>query len=69
MFVLLRGAFVDGSPRYPYAFVDVDRSGYGGVALNAVVLTGAFWVLGLLYVGADHLLARVDQRRRPTQTA
>ncbi|GAB7192872.1 hypothetical protein NUM3379_35810 [Kineococcus sp. NUM-3379] len=69
VFVLLRGAFSDGTPRYPYAFVDVERSGYEGVAVNAVVLTGAFWLLGLLYVGADHLLARVDRRRRPARTA
>ena len=70
-FVLVRGPLVDGPQRYPYFFVDVDRYGYGQVAVNALVCTVAFWVLGLLFVAADRLLARLGpaQRRRPTQTA
>jgi hypothetical protein len=42
---LIRGAIVDW---YPYPFVDVNRHGYDGVALNAVVLAIAMAALTCL---------------------
>ena len=57
-FVLARGPLVAGTDRYPYFFVDVDRYGYPGVLRNALVCTVAFWLLGVLFVAADRLLAR-----------
>ncbi|MEU9416217.1 Pr6Pr family membrane protein [Streptomyces sp. NPDC048272] len=39
--------------RYPYPFVDVARYGYGQVALNALILSIAFFALGLALVVAD----------------
>ncbi|MEV1333276.1 Pr6Pr family membrane protein [Micromonospora costi] len=53
-FALVRGLVVHG---YPYPFLDAGELGYGGVALVAVVLAVAFWLLGLLFVGADRALA------------
>ncbi|WP_199523591.1 Pr6Pr family membrane protein [Micromonospora craterilacus] len=54
-FALLRGLVVH---RYPYPFVDVGALGYGGVAIVAAVLAVVFWLLGLMFVGADRALAR-----------
>jgi hypothetical protein len=52
-YTLVRGSIVDW---YPYPFVDVDRHGYDGVALNAVVLAVA------MAAGAA-LLAWIANRR------
>ncbi|MGK5739488.1 Pr6Pr family membrane protein [Micromonospora sp. URMC 103] len=54
-FALLRGLVVHG---YPYPFLDAGELGYGGVALVSVLLAMAFWLLGVLLVGADRALAR-----------
>ncbi|WBB69927.1 Pr6Pr family membrane protein [Micromonospora sp. WMMD812] len=54
-FALLRGLVVHG---YPYPFLDAGELGYGGVALSAAFFAVTFWLLGLLFVGADRLLAR-----------
>ncbi|WP_416905482.1 Pr6Pr family membrane protein [Micromonospora echinospora] len=58
-FALVRGELV-GS--YPYPFVDAGQLGYPGVTVSAVGFAVAFWLLGLLFVGVDRLLAR---RARP----
>jgi hypothetical protein len=54
VFVLGRGALLDpGTPRrYPYPFLDVDRLGYDGVALQTVILAVVFAVLGYALVAA-----------------
>jgi len=52
-YTLVRGAIVDW---YPYPFVDVDRHGYDGVALNAVLLAVAM-------VAGAALLAWIGNRR------
>ncbi|MFD6717678.1 hypothetical protein AMK25_07600 [Micromonospora sp. TSRI0369] len=57
-FALVRGLVVD---RYPYPFLDAGRLGYDGVAVSAVGFALAFWLLGLLFVGVDWLLARTGR--------
>ncbi|MBB5112843.1 hypothetical protein FHU28_002682 [Micromonospora echinospora] len=57
-FALVRGLVVD---RYPYPFLDAGRLGYDGVAVSAVGFALAFWLLGLLFVGVDRLLARTGR--------
>jgi hypothetical protein len=52
-YTLVRGSIVDW---YPYPFVDVDRHGYDGVALNAVLLA-----VGL--AGGAALVAWIGNRR------
>ena len=52
-YTLIRGASVDW---YPYPFVDVDRHGYDGVALNAVLLAVAM-------AGGAALVAWIGNRR------
>ncbi|GAB3660938.1 Pr6Pr family membrane protein [Actinocorallia lasiicapitis] len=57
-FVLIRGEIlVTPAVRYPYPFLDVTSHGYGGVLWNAVVYAVFFWLLGLLLVFVDKLLA------------
>ncbi|MGW5669133.1 Pr6Pr family membrane protein [Micromonospora sp. NPDC003776] len=58
-FALVRGLIVH---RYPYPFIDAGALGYGGVGLSSLCFAFAFWLLGLLFVGIDHGLAR---RARP----
>jgi hypothetical protein len=48
---------------YPYGFMDASELGYGGVALNTVLLLAVFCLLGAVYVGVDRVLAR---RGRPS---
>lgn len=62
IFALVRGALIAGPSRYPYPFLDVDKLGYGGVALNTVIYGVAFWLLGILFVAVDHGLARLRGR-------
>ncbi|MEU7809215.1 Pr6Pr family membrane protein [Micromonospora chalcea] len=57
-FALVRGLVVD---RYPYPFLDAGRLGYDGVAVSGVGFAVAFWLLGLLFVGVDRLLARTGR--------
>ncbi|WP_144121217.1 Pr6Pr family membrane protein [Catellatospora sichuanensis] len=59
-FALVRGALT-GS--YPYPFIDVAALGYGAVAVNAVVFSVLFFLLGLLLIGLGELARRV--RRAP----
>lgn len=51
-FALIRGALLaPGSwKRYPYPFLDVDRIGYGGVAIVAAGLTVAIVLLGFALI-------------------
>ncbi len=61
-FALVRGLVVD---RYPYPFLDPGRLGYDGVTVSAIGFAVAFWLLGLLFVGVDRLLARVGAQSPP----
>ncbi|WP_405093397.1 Pr6Pr family membrane protein [Micromonospora sp. NBC_01392] len=54
-FALVRGLVVH---RYPYPFLDAGQLGYDGVGLSALGFAAVFWLLGLLFVGVDRLLAR-----------
>jgi hypothetical protein len=67
MAVNLAAARFDGF--YPYAFMDASVLGYGGVALNTVLLLAAFCLLGVAYIGIDRALARrvaASARARPS---
>ncbi|MEH0825077.1 MULTISPECIES: Pr6Pr family membrane protein [unclassified Micromonospora] len=57
-FALVRGLVV-GS--YPYPFIDAGELGYDGVTVSAVGFAAVFWLLGLLFVGVDRLLARAGR--------
>ncbi|KAB1903715.1 Pr6Pr family membrane protein [Micromonospora tulbaghiae] len=57
-FALVRGLIVDS---YPYPFIDAGELGYDGVAISAVGFAAVFWLLGLLFVGVDRLLARTGR--------
>lgn len=54
-FALVRGLIVH---RYPYPFIDAGALGYPGVGLSSLFFAVAFWLLGLVFVGIDHGLAR-----------
>ncbi|KOG11915.1 MULTISPECIES: Pr6Pr family membrane protein [Streptomyces] len=56
-FALVRGALLSpgSAARYTYPFLDVTLHGYAGVAVNAVVLGAAFYLLGLAIVGLDRI--------------
>jgi hypothetical protein len=54
-YALLRGVWTG---RYPYPFLDVAALGYGGVALNGMVLTLGFFLGGLATVGIARALTR-----------
>jgi hypothetical protein len=62
VFVLIRAAMISAgwftaNAKYTYPFLDVDKLGYGGVALNFLIYGTGFYVLALLFVGLDRLLA------------
>ncbi len=66
LFALVRGAMIGAGwltavPKYPYPFLDVDKLGYGGIAVNFVVYGGGFLVLGLAIVWVDRRLGRVHR--------
>ncbi|MBG0813825.1 Pr6Pr family membrane protein [Planomonospora sp. ID82291] len=65
VFALTRGALLAPGTerRYPYPFLDVDRLGYDGVALQAVLLTAGFAVLGYLLVALHRLVSRTATPR------
>ncbi|MEW2589314.1 Pr6Pr family membrane protein [Micromonospora aurantiaca] len=65
-FALVRGLVVD---RYPYPFIDAGELGYDGVAVSAVGFATVFWLLGLLFVGVDRLLARAGRAEPATPAA
>ncbi|GGS94060.1 hypothetical protein GCM10010156_60420 [Planobispora rosea] len=68
VFALTRGALLDPGTerRYPYPFLNVDRLGYDGVALQAVLLTAFFAALGYVLVALHRLASRTA---RPAVTA
>jgi hypothetical protein len=55
-FALIRGAFVH---EYPYPFIDVGKLHAGGVTISSLGFTVAFFLLGLLLIGAGALLRRL----------
>ena len=59
---LVRGA---AGAAYPYPFVDVNTLGYGSVAMNSLGLTVGFVLLGLVFVGADKLMAKRGHEPAP----
>ncbi|MDT9693054.1 Pr6Pr family membrane protein [Streptomyces sp. P9(2023)] len=63
-FALIRGALLspDVPTRYTYPFIDVTEYGYGGVALNALILGLAFYALGLTIVALDRVRPAVRGR-------
>jgi hypothetical protein len=64
----LGGDFGSGR-RYPYAFMDVQAYGVGGVAVQILILTVSLEAFGYLYVVADKTLARVARKRAAQQPA
>lgn len=64
IFALIRGALLspDVPTRYTYPFIDVAEYGYGGVAVNALVLGAAFYALGLAIVALDRVRPAVRPR-------
>ncbi|MCM0678701.1 Pr6Pr family membrane protein [Micromonospora phytophila] len=66
-FALVRGLVVE---RYPYPFIDAGELGYDGVGVSAVFFAVAFWLLGLLFVGVDRVLARAaGSTARPRESS
>lgn len=66
-FILIRGVLVTGpfvypNLHYPYPFLNVDKIGYSGIALNTVIYGVAFWLIGIVFVLVDHTLARLNRR-------
>jgi hypothetical protein len=61
VFALIRGAFVH---EYPYPFIDVNEQHAGGVAVNSVGFTVAFFLLGLVLIGLGALLRKALPSRR-----
>lgn len=68
-FALVRGALLPPGAwkRYPYPFLDVDRFGYGGVALMALALAVCFVLLGYGLIALRRLVDR-DSRRAVVST-
>jgi hypothetical protein len=62
-YCILRGAFTG---IYPYHFADVTLLGYPRALVNTVLLLLGFWILGLVLVAIDQLLAR--SRTAPIKT-
>jgi hypothetical protein len=60
VFVLIRGAF---SGFYPYPFIDVGKLGSSRVLLNAVLFTGAFFMLSFLFVWVSNLRSSPEIRK------
>jgi hypothetical protein len=66
-FVLIRGVLVTGpflypNLHYPYPFLNVDKIGYGGVALNTLIYGIAFWLIGIAFVILDRTLTRFNRQ-------
>ena len=53
----------DGSSRYPYPFLDVQKLGLGTVAGTVAVLTAGFLLLGYVFWALDRVAERVVRRR------
>lgn len=53
VYILIRAS---GSGLYPYPFLDLPTLGAGRLAINLVVLSGAFIVIGLLLVAVSKIL-------------
>ncbi|MFI7636720.1 Pr6Pr family membrane protein [Nonomuraea sp. NPDC049400] len=63
VFALVRGALLppDAWKRYPYPFLDVDKFGYGGVALMALALAVGFLLLGYGLIALHRLVNRAGR--------
>ncbi|MCR8561681.1 Pr6Pr family membrane protein [Mucilaginibacter sp. BJC16-A38] len=57
VYVLIRGAI---SGNYPYPFLNVAKSGYPQVMLNALILAPLMWGLGALFVLVARYLSSRD---------
>ena len=73
-FILIRGLLVHGpfvypNLHYPYPFLNVDKIGYSGVALNTVIYGIAFWLIGLVFVVVDRPMLARFRRRASTEEA
>lgn len=55
IYIIIRGALCG---RYPYPFVDVNTLGYSAVFTNSAILTLAFGILSLLFIGLAKVLNR-----------
>ncbi|GIH91130.1 hypothetical protein Psi01_17600 [Planobispora siamensis] len=71
VFALTRGALLEPGTdrRYPYPFLNVDRLGYDGVALQAVLLTLFFAALGYVLVALHRLASRTAAPAVPAESA
>jgi len=56
---LVRGPIIHW---YPYPFLDVGDAGIGHVAVNIAVLSAAFALIGLAYIGIDRVLGGGPRR-------
>ena len=68
-FVLMRGVLITGpflypNLHYPYPFLNVDKIGYSGIALNTLIYGIAFWLIGVAFVILDRTLVRINHRVR-----
>ncbi|GES11226.1 Pr6Pr family membrane protein [Acrocarpospora macrocephala] len=63
VFALVRGVLLPAGAwkRYPYPFLDVDRFGYGGVALMALALAVCFALLGCGLIALHRLVKRASR--------
>jgi len=55
VYTIVRGAVTGW---YPYPFADVNALGYGTALFNAALMLAAFYVLGLVVVAIDRMMAR-----------
>ena len=61
-YTLIHGAIIGW---YPYPFLNVEKLGYGMVAVNLVVITIASMLIGGMYLGFGSMAARIKRRRDP----
>jgi hypothetical protein len=66
-YALIRPVFTSaqwpGGGHYPYQFLDVEHIGWGGVAVNILVLTVVIEAIAFLMVALDRRLAVLKNRR------
>lgn len=51
IYIIIRGALCG---RYPYPFIDVNTLGYSTVLINSAVLTLAFGIVSLIFIGINN---------------
>ena len=61
VYAMIYAQFTTAVDKYPYPFLDVDTYGIKGVALNIILLTIAFFVVGYLGVAIDKLIAKIKK--------